>query len=326
MGDARVADDALVAFWLAFALACALASAREWRLVPKCAHDALRDVLARGKVEPTSDSSSGRVRRVWRRARVPHAWFAHFYVVGCGVNAATWARAVRATRDAGRASDEAVVATLALGLFQCHLIRRFWESAFVATYREGASMHAGAYALGLAYYALASASWAGRAFDGAGDDGGELAMSSSHRALAYALAAIGVLIFAVGNYRQNECHVELASARRRTLATRGPKASPYVIPRGGWFEKFSCAHYTAEIVIYLGLALVVVPTDVFLGKWSRASVLGVLGAPPRALAPAALCLAVIANLTLAAREHHEWYLEKFGARYPSARRAVLPGL
>lgn len=322
----RVTDDALAAFWFAFALACALASELGERLVPKTLLDALRDVLARGKVEPTSHSSSGSLKTLWRRARVPHAWFTHFYVVGCGMNARTLTRALKATRDEGRASDEAVVATLALVLFQLHLIRRFWESAFVATYREGASMHAGAYALGLAYYALASASWAGRAFDGAGDDGGELAMSSSQRALAYALAAVGVGFFAVGNYRQNECHAELASARRRTLATRGPKASPYVIPRGGWFEKFSCAHYTAEIVIYLGLALVVVPTDVFLGKWSRESALGVVGAPPRALAPAALCLAVVANLTLAAREHHQWYLEKFGARYPSARRAVLPGL
>lgn len=322
----RVTDDALAAFWLAFALACALASEVGEQFTPKCVRAALRDVLARGKVETSLNSSSGIIRKAWHRARVPHAWFVHFYVVGCGINAATLTRALQATRDAGRASDEAVVATLALVLFQFHLIRRFWESAFVATYREGASMHAGAYALGLAYYALASASWAGHAFNGAVSGSGELAMTSSQRAIVYAIATVGVGGFAVGNYRQNECHAELAAARRRALATRGPKASPYAIPRGGWFEKFSCAHYTAEIVIYLGLAIVVVPTDVFLGKWSRSSALGAPGAPPRALAPVALCLAVVANLTLAAREHHEWYHKRFGARYPSARRAVLPGI
>lgn len=38
-------------------------------------------------------------------------------------------------------------------------------------------------------------------------------------------------------------------------AAQGRQQGPYVIPRGGPFELVSCPHYLAEIVVYVGVAL-----------------------------------------------------------------------
>jgi len=77
------------------------------------------------------------------------------------------------------------------------------------------------------------------------------------------------------------------------------------VPRGDWFEMVSSPHYLAECVLYAGLALV---------AGARAF--------PR-LAP--MLAAVGANLALAARRTHAWYLETF-PEYPKNRWAMVPGV
>jgi len=76
--------------------------------------------------------------------------------------------------------------------------------------------------------------------------------------LAYLLLQ-GIAIFLAGNVLQYHSHALLANL----TTTRGGKinksssAPPkYRIPRGGAFELVSCPHYFAEIVIYVGLALI----------------------------------------------------------------------
>lgn len=325
-------DEWLCAFWWAFVGACALGS----EAAPSWARRAVGPLVARGKVDAASGDArgggGGGGPAAWATAwRVPHAWFKHFYVVGCCVNAIALKGSLG---NAGGAASDA--SRLALGLFQVHLIRRLYESAFVSSYRAGASMHAASYALGLAYYVCASQSWAWRppttasgdafAFDFDGGGASETNGGGGGAAggvLLLALKCIGVVLFAVGNREQHRCHVILAESRRAKSSRNARTKQSYVIPRGGWFERFSCAHYTAEIVIYLGLLTVVLPPRIaplFINHPGRRwrLILRVVAAP------ASMCLAVCANLTLAARSHHAWYLDAFGEDYPRHRTPLFP--
>ncbi len=142
-------DDGLTMFWWTFACACAMASdgTVAGRATPRRARRAFRALLARGKIEDggggergDGDDENGPCMRAFSRARVPHRWFQHFYVVGCAANAATLARRAAPGGAAASASASTVVV---LVLFQAHLCRRLYESVWVSSYRRGATMHAG---------------------------------------------------------------------------------------------------------------------------------------------------------------------------------------
>ena len=327
-------DDGLTMFWWTFACACAMASdgTVAGRATPRRARArAFRALLARGKIEDggggergDGDDEDGPCMRAFSRARVPHRWFQHFYVVGCAANAATLARRAAPGGAAASASASTVVV---LVLFQAHLCRRLYESVWVSSYRRGATMHAGAYALGLVYYLCASRTWAGDASPAEAEASLSVDAArdlTSARAMArVACVVVGALAFAVGNYRQHECHAILAAARRAKSSRAAPSKKSYVIPRGGWFERFSCAHYTAEIVIYLGLLLIRVSDDVFTAKW-RLDALFSPSSASRRRAPVALVVAVVSNLALAAREHHAWYVLNFKDEYPRHRTPLFP--
>ena len=103
-------DDGLTMFWWTFACACAMASdgTVAGRATPRRARRAFRALLARGKIEDggggergDGDDEDGPCMRAFSRARVPHRWFQHFYVVGCAANAATLARPGGAGRRRG---------------------------------------------------------------------------------------------------------------------------------------------------------------------------------------------------------------------------------
>ena len=70
--------------------------------------------------------------------------------------------------------------------------------------------------------------------------------------------------------------------------------------RGDWFERLSCPHYTSELLVYFGLALL-------------------LQRPAGALP--LLCSAL--NLGFTARQTHAWYRRKF-EDYPAERWALIP--
>jgi len=326
--------------WTVFTCACVCASAR----APRVLRTALRPLVARGKDEHRAAASRvessiarrfaekrekkargdgeeeavGTHAQTWRRAldvRVPHRWFQHFYVVGCGVNA--WA--LRTTAGGGFSRDSCVLwsvtpgckSNLALMLFQCHLIRRLYESVWVSSYRAGSSMHAASYALGLAYYLGASQSWMWWGHDV--ELAIETPLTSRDIAIIHAFTVFGLVAFVIGNREQYRCHAWLAAARRTKTGKSSATKRSYSIPRGGWFERVSCAHYTAEIVLYLGLLAIVLPCR-----------LAFRVAAPRVAAPTLLCVAVVANLWIAARAHHAWYIEHFGVDvYPRDRHALF---
>ena len=319
-------------FWLAFVLASALASER----APNASRAALDAVVGRGKTTTTTtttrrktqaktktrakedegeDDVRWRARSIacaWSRARVPHRMFAHFYVVGVVANARACATHWKRMANANANEMEAMTAiAVVLGLFQLHIIRRLYESAFVAVYGAEATMHVGAYVLGLAYYAVASQTWASVAETSAHDDA-RLAMSKS---LRLAVAFAGAWLFAYGSINQYRCHAILANLRRAKRSRDAPSSRSYFIPRGGWFERFSCAHYTAEVVLYCGLLLIIIPQLAYASD--------VFGTFARAREPAALVAAVVANLSVAASRAHAWYLGHF-PHYPKNRTAMFP--
>lgn len=78
-------------------------------------------------------------------------------------------------------------------------------------------------------------------------------------------------------------------------------AAGYHIPRGGLFEYVSAANYSAEILEWSGYAL---------AAWR--------------LPAAAFAWFTFCNLAPRGLAHHQWYLQKFGKKYPRQRKAVIP--
>lgn len=70
----------------------------------------------------------------------------------------------------------------------------------------------------------------------------------------------GFAIFLLGSLQQARCHSILRSLRLQGSHVTG--AQRYGVPRGGWFESVSSAHYLAEIVLYAGLLVTSGPSCV----------------------------------------------------------------
>ena len=95
------------------------------------------------------------------------------------------------------------------------------------------------------------------------------------------------------------------------------------MPRGGWFESVSCPHYAAEVLLYVGICAVACGSGFGAGGIAT----GAPGfGPAAALARTAPMLAsVAANLSIAARRNHEWYMRHM-PDYPKGRWAMIPGI
>ncbi|XP_073747200.1 3-oxo-5-alpha-steroid 4-dehydrogenase 1 isoform X2 [Callorhinus ursinus] len=83
---------------------------------------------------------------------------------------------------------------------------------------------------------------------------------------------------------------------------RKPGETGYKIPRGGLFEYVTAANYFGEVVEWCGYSL---------AGWS--------------LQGGAFALFTFCILFTRARQHHQWYLEKF-EDYPKFRKIIIPYL
>mmetsp|Transcript_17269 Transcript_17269/g.51724 ORF Transcript_17269/g.51724 Transcript_17269/m.51724 type:complete len:306 (-) Transcript_17269:5708-6625(-) len=239
-------------------------------------------------------------------ASVPQAWFSHFYALGavcnvfCGWSYLSWLAAQPMITAKQAAS------AVALMVLQLHLLRRLYESVALMVYPPAARMHAIAYAFGLSYYAVLSASqlptadgrrllqWPSPATHGSLADLRDL---WPHLASELGLPTVaGLLVFGFGNWLQHQSHCVLARLSSNS------QQHTYRIPNGGAFKMVSCPHYLGEIVIYVGL--LVIQRGAHLNSW--------------------LILAwVVCNLVLAAGATHAWYRRQFKA-YPPSRKALVP--
>ena len=247
---------------------------------------------------------------------------------------------------------------LATILYLLQLGRRLFESTRLAVHSRTAKMHLAHYAFGIAYYAavplsiavsspaLLAAAFSSTITIGRGG-------SSKFRLAAAQWAwqhVLGTALFLWGSLHQWRCHVILARLRRPspckllqpghkpestlgqhaghisadagtgegadTITVRGAK---YCVPQGGWFELVSCPHFLAEIIIYVGLALVLHGGETHIHDPVHADI----------EAGSIMWLVVFTaflNLAFTAMQTHHWYRQQFGDRYPAHRRAIVPFL
>jgi 3-oxo-5-alpha-steroid 4-dehydrogenase 3 len=109
--------------------------------------------------------------------------------------------------------------------------------------------------------------------------------------------AVAVAIYGIGSVQQHKAHRHLASLKK------------YTLPHAGWFKHLVCAHYTAECLVYLGIAVGAAPDG-----WTLNGTL------------AAALLFVAVNLGTTGVGTKRWYADRFGADAVSRKRIMVPGI
>jgi 3-oxo-5-alpha-steroid 4-dehydrogenase 3 len=117
--------------------------------------------------------------------------------------------------------------------------------------------------------------------------------------LATPRTTLGLALHVAGHVQQHRAHAHLAGLRK------------YTLPHAGWFARVVCAHYSAECLVYLGLAVVAAPPT---------GALAVNGT----LAAAAAFVAV--NLGVTGKGTMAWYREKFGEDAVRGKWIMVPGV
>lgn len=82
---------------------------------------------------------------------------------------------------------------------------------------------------------------------------------------------------------------------------RKPGDTAFHIPRGGMFELVTAANYFGELLEWVGWAVM---------TWSLPGLV--------------FAIWTFANLGPRARQHHNWYIAKFGDEYPKSRKRIIP--
>lgn len=104
------------------------------------------------------------------------------------------------------------------------------------------------------------------------------------------------------NVQADEILLQLKQQKERKKTEDRSAQTRYSIPHGGLFEYVSSANYIAEVIEWMGYAMI------FEFDW----------------APLSFLLWTAANLIPRAVTTDRWYRKTFGDRYPSGRKAVIP--
>ncbi|XP_075422535.1 polyprenal reductase isoform X1 [Ascaphus truei] len=246
---------------------------------------------------------------------VPKRWFSHFYFVSViwngillwlllqslllGFEIPAWIRSwlhflncdMQQQVPGGELS-----AVMALTLLWVHGVRRLMECLFVSVFSTGV-IHLVQYCFGLGYYLLIGLTVFGHyQLDSRTVSVEDLLMQTR------CYHALGMMLYIWASIHQYRCHVILANLRKS-------KAGKIVnmnhaVPSGDWFDRVSCPHYFAELLIYVSIAII-------FGLWNMTWWLVVIY--------------VLFNQALAALLCHQFYHEKFDS-YPVNRKAFIPFL
>ncbi|KAL1297074.1 hypothetical protein AAFC00_004661 [Neodothiora populina] len=233
--------------------------------------------------------------------RVPHSWFASFYVVSVACSI-LWASqmvldasivrtvAAAAKQRSHSMSIEQVAVTWLLMLLQG--TRRLYE-CMTLTKPSSSQMWIGHWAFGLWFYTTTSvAVWI---------EGSSALLSASQQAKHISLQSpslrtvVGITGFFVASAIQHYCHAYLASLKK------------YTVPSHPLFHRVVCPHYLAECLIYMTMSLVAAP---------RGCVFN------RTLLAALFLVAV--NLGITADGTKTWYRDKFGKQSVESRWRMIP--
>ena len=211
-----------------------------------------------------------------------------------------------------------------MALFALHSLRRLWESLFTFHYGD-AKMHVSGYLVGVLYYVVGPLTLFV-------ESGASSPTPTSSQTPSLGQSCVAVALFASANVLQHLFHRKLGGARRqgqprgrdqqneerhqkggnkqqqkkKQQQENGEKH--YLFPIGPGFDWVYCPHYTAEILLYVSLALLL----------------------PHSRAVQAMLLFVVTNLAVVADRNYAWYLQHFprhtkDPRY-HRRKRLLPFL
>ena len=298
----------------------------------------LRDLSSHGKTRSNVESSShSNIEQAVRGFDVPAIFhricrfvasneeflvnkrlFLHFYGAGIVFTIALWIIG----QEGVERKDIPELQHVPVVLLLLHLCRRAYECIYVHAWGNG-RMHIGGYILGLLHYAfvpfvVVDLDWC---------CGKDNTVEYQPSKIAMFQIALGALLCCYGQAQQHAHHKILADLRKggeRSL-------EQYSIPSGRWFSYVSCPHYFAEILIYAAFAVMLHPLLVNAPSCDAmklidlpASMVSLLGL--RCYKHLVLLLWVATNLTVSARTSHNWYLNRFGSKYPRHRKAIIPSI
>jgi 3-oxo-5-alpha-steroid 4-dehydrogenase 3 len=263
----------------------------------------LRDLSAHGKTRAPL-----RLNKQFLSTLVlPKSWFTHFYIVGiCMVVLLVWY------------APEQIRNRAAVALLVLHLMRRTFECLHVHAWNDASTMHVAGYLLGILHYSILPLVFAD--FCGYNDAYGEW-VSSGREGTSTMRQCCGVCVCLWGQYEQFRHHVILADLRLKRSTT-----TKYSIPYGGWFRYVSCPHYLAEIVVYGGFVILLLPVEpASLSDQDNKNYVDRLLLSSRAYRSLVLLVWVMTNLSVSAINSHLWYMRTFPSEYPPLhRKAIIP--
>ncbi|KAF1983973.1 hypothetical protein K402DRAFT_381942 [Aulographum hederae CBS 113979] len=243
--------------------------------------------------------------------RVPHSWFAHFYlfsvfsslfwgyqIISDGFFFHNISRLSRKSANPGM-SVERVVSSWSLMLLQG--LRRSYESKVLAKPSQS-KMWIVHWALGLSFYAfMGVAVWVEGIPSLATSNGqpsGTLRVSSTSRA---AQAVIGVALFFAASSIQHTAH------RYLYHLPSPPRTRDYTFPEHPYFRYTVTPHYAAECLLYLAVSMVAAPENAWVNRTVFAGF-----------------IFVVVNLGVTAKGTREWYADRFGQSKVASRWRMIP--
>ncbi|OXB83844.1 UNVERIFIED_CONTAM: hypothetical protein H355_003056 [Colinus virginianus] len=190
------------------------------------------------------------------------------------------------------ADSERFSALLVLLLLWLHSFQRLAECLYTSVFSNGV-IHIVQYCFGIGYYIAVGSTVLCQVPTNV-RNGEELSV----QILWYHI--IGIVMYIWASLHQHRCLVILANLRK---SKSGKVLSlNHSIPFGDWFERVSCPHYFAELLIYISMAITFGFHNV---TWWF------------------VVMYVFFNQALAAVLCHEFYQEKFTS-YPKHRKAFVP--
>ncbi|OXB54681.1 hypothetical protein ASZ78_001708 [Callipepla squamata] len=190
------------------------------------------------------------------------------------------------------ADSERFSALLVLLLLWLHSFQRLAECLYTSVFSNGV-IHIVQYCFGIGYYIAVGSTVLCQVPTNA-RNGQELSV----QILWYHI--VGIVMYIWASLHQHRCLVILANLRK---SKSGKVLSlNHSIPFGDWFERVSCPHYFAELLIYISMAITFGFHNV---TWWF------------------VVMYVFFNQALAAVLCHEFYQEKFTS-YPKHRKAFVP--
>ncbi|XP_070554225.1 polyprenal reductase-like [Ptychodera flava] len=268
----------------------------------------LREFLMYGKVR-----TKGQQNVFGRYMDVPKRWFKHFYLTSVICNGFIFYTVVCSffmnqttppwfTKLLGNVSQypasHPTVSHTSVLIAQCMMVfqgtRRFLECQLI-TKTSDSKMNFIHYLLGMTFYPALGPTILSQ--------GPDLSGRAPYKNVADVLNYIewyhilGICLFLWGSWHQYRINIIFANLRSKDVDKNTHK-----IPYGDWFEYVSNPHYLAEIIIYIGGA-VVLGCQHTLWWWVLAF--------------------VISNQVAAGSAYHTWYKEKF-EDYPAHRKIIIP--